>query len=458
MSHEERLARVVAAVKERRASDGHASLRKQAVSHFVPNPHDPRHRDRKLDVRDLNHILSLDVEARRCTAEPGVTFADLVRETLKVGLAPKLVPELETITLGGAVAGCAVESMAHRHGGFHDSCLEYELVTAAGEVVRCSRERDTELFEMVHGSYGTLGVLTQLTFELIPAAPFVHMRYLRFDSYEALHARMVAACDEPGVDFVDAIGHARDTFVLCLGTFTQTAPESPSSYRGEKIFYRSTLERTEDTLTTYDYFFRYDTDCHWATQTLPGMRSAIGRKLLGRFMLGSTNLLRWTERLRPLFKLQKHAPVVIDLFVPKNGAAQFYRWYEREVGYYPLWLVPYRMRAPYAFLSESHCSGDDLYIDFAVYGLPNDRPDRDYSRMLERYTFELQGIKTLISENHYDAATFWRIYDRPRYQRVKQRVDPGNLFRDVFEKMCLRGTEPESEKPLTQMSVAERTR
>ncbi len=137
-------------------------------------------------MRELVEILEIDVQNQTCTADPGVTFCDLVRATLAKGLAPMLVPELETITLGGAVAGCAVESMAHKHGGFHDSCLEYEVVTAKGELLHCSREPSSELFEMLHGSYGTLGIITQLKFKLIPAKPFVLMQYWKFTAAERI--------------------------------------------------------------------------------------------------------------------------------------------------------------------------------------------------------------------------------------------------------------------------------
>ena len=59
-----------------------------------------------------------------------MTFVDLVAATLRHGLVPIVVPELKTITIGGAVAGCSIESMSFRYGGFHDTCLEYEVITA----------------------------------------------------------------------------------------------------------------------------------------------------------------------------------------------------------------------------------------------------------------------------------------------------------------------------------------
>ena len=44
-------------------------------------------------------------------------------------------------------------------------------------------------------------------------------------------------------------------------------------------------------------------------------------------------------------------------------------------------------------------------------------------RRLQDKTRELFGIKTLISKNTYDEATFWSIYNRPAYLALKQRYD-----------------------------------
>ena len=116
----------------------------------------------------------------------------------------------------------------------------------------------------------------------------------------------------------------------------------------------------------------------------------------------------------------------------------------RNRRYFPLWLVPYRMPAPYRFLSDGHrarTAGDELYVDFAVYGLKNDRPGVNFSELLELKTYEMDGIKTLISENHYDETTFWTIYNREGHARVKQQTDPHNLFRGLYEKFHFqRGT------------------
>ena len=72
----------------------------------------------------------------------------------------------------------------------------------------------------------------------------------------------------------------------------------------------------------------------------------------------------------------------------------------------------------------------------AIYGMPNSEPERDWSAVFEAQTFAHDGVKTLISRNHYDRERFFQIYDEPRYAAAKARLDPQALFhRGVFDKL-----------------------
>lgn len=408
---------------------------KGGVSHVVPLPGRRRPRGASIDISNLNQILSIDTQTRTCTAEPGVTFAELIKATLAKGLIPAVVPELEGITIGGAVAGCSVESMSYKVGGFHDTCLEYEIITGQGEVLRCSPDCEPHAFEMIHGSYGTLGVLTQLTFKLLPAKQFVHMEYRKFNSFEAFRTEMNDRCRVGDYEFVDGIIHDRKTFVLCLGKFTDTAPYV-SDYRWLNIFYKSTATRSEDYLTTFDYCFRYDTECHWLTKTVPLLETKPARFALGKFILGSTNLIKWSNRLENVLKFKKRPDVVVDVFIPEKRFADFYAWYESEFDFFPLWVIPYRMPRTYSWISEEHvaATSDDLFIDCAVYGKQNCDPKIDYSELLEKKTYELGGIKTLISRNHHTKDEFWKIYHQENHKKAKLRLDPNGTFPELYDK------------------------
>ena len=144
LNHEQKINRIAKQLKEYKKTKP-LSLKKKAVSHEVPKLNDKRHSDEKIDISDLNDIIKIDPKKRICIAESGVTFVDLVRATIKYNLVPIVVPELKTITIGGAVAGCSIESMSYKYGGFHDTCVEYEVITAKGDVLICSPDNKNSL-------------------------------------------------------------------------------------------------------------------------------------------------------------------------------------------------------------------------------------------------------------------------------------------------------------------------
>jgi FAD/FMN-containing dehydrogenase len=311
------------------------------------------------------------------------------------------------------------------------------VVTTDGEVLRCSRDLEPLLFGMIHGSYGTLGILTRISFRLVRAEAFVHVRYERYRSAGEFHAAAVTRAGQGDADFVDGIVHGPDRFVLCVGRFVPEAPFT-SSYRWLDVYYRSTRHLAEDYLSTADYFFRYDTDAHWVSRTVPPMEWKPVRFVAGRWVLGSTNLIRWSKRLEPLFGLRRRPDVLVDLFIPSERCQEFYDWYLRDVRYFPLWVVPYRIPEVYPWVDRRWAEGfgGDLFFDLAIYGMRNSEPAVDWSQIFEEKTYELGGIKTLISRNHYAAGRFWEIYDRENYEKAKARLDPHGLFPDVYSKLC----------------------
>jgi FAD/FMN-containing dehydrogenase len=63
-----------------------------------------------LDTSGLTGVIAVDPVARTADVAGMCTYEDLVTATLLYGLAPLVVPQLKTITLGGAVTGLGIES------------------------------------------------------------------------------------------------------------------------------------------------------------------------------------------------------------------------------------------------------------------------------------------------------------------------------------------------------------
>jgi FAD/FMN-containing dehydrogenase len=129
-----------------------------------------------LDLRGLNRILDFDRERGLITVEAGATWPELMRGYLarqagddafaRWGIRQKQTGA-DNLTLGGALA-------ANIHGRgltcppFSADVVSFHIITACGELVLCSREREPELFSLVVGGYGLLGVVVAITLQLVP--------------------------------------------------------------------------------------------------------------------------------------------------------------------------------------------------------------------------------------------------------------------------------------------------
>ena len=122
-----------------------------------------------LDVSGLTGVVEVDGDVAE--VQGMCTYEHLVEVTLAHGRIPLVVPQLRTITLGGAVSGLGIESTSFRSGLPHESVLEMDVLTGAGEVV--TTKPGDELFDAFPNSYGSLGYATRLRIELEQVPSYV---------------------------------------------------------------------------------------------------------------------------------------------------------------------------------------------------------------------------------------------------------------------------------------------
>lgn len=119
-----------------------------------------------LDLRRLRRILAWDPETGILDAEPGVSIAEIWRYALGDGWWPAVVPGTMHPTLGGCIAMNVHGKNCWRRGTVGDHCLELDLLLPSGEVRTLSRLREPDLFHAVIGSFGQLGVVTRVRWQL----------------------------------------------------------------------------------------------------------------------------------------------------------------------------------------------------------------------------------------------------------------------------------------------------
>ncbi len=415
-----------------------------------------------LDVSGLGGVISIDAANRTADVQGMCTYETLVAATLAQGLMPTVVPQLRTITLGGAVTGLGIESSSFRAGLPHEAVRELDILTGAGEIVTATPDGPhAELFEAFPNSFGSLGYAVRLRVGLEPVRPYVRTRNVRFSSVpEAMAAigRLVADRTHDGdpVDFLDGVLFAADEIYLVVGTWADAAgqggagqggaPSGASDYTGERIYYRSLRERESDLLTVHDYLWRWDTDWFWCSKAFGAQHPAVRRWWPARLrrsdvyhrIVALENRYRLAATIDRRRGLPARERVVQDVEIPLGRTADFLGWYLDHVPMTPVWLCPLVARRSWPLYP---ITPGEVYVNVGFWGtvpIEPGRADGDLNRDVEAAVTEHGGHKSLYSDAYYDDATFWRLYGGDAYRAAKSRYDPSGRLADLYAKVVRR--------------------
>ena len=406
-----------------------------------------KHAGSALDARAFGHVLGVDAAEGWVDAEGLVTYEALVDATLPHGVMPAVVPELKTITLGGAAAGVGIEASSFRHGLVHETLVELDVLCGSGDVITCRRDNaHADLFYGFPNSYGTLGYALRLRARVVPVQPYVALTHTRFTDAERFFAALEAAC-RSDLDFVDGVAFAPGELYLNTGRFASAAPYT-SDYTYERIFYQSIREREHDYLTVDDFIWRWDTDWFWCSKNI-GVQNPLVRRLFGRKRLGSRTyqkIMRWNSRwkLTGRFDRWRHGhveSVIQDVDVPLAAAGRFLHFFQREVPIAPVWICPLRAGPDADRFALYPMKPGELYVNFGFWDVVRTAQRHDdghFNRLVEREVAALGGIKSLYSESYYSREDFDAQYGGDAYRALKRRYDPDGAFRALYDKCVLK--------------------
>lgn len=407
----------------------------------------PRTRPR-IDLGHFDEVVRVDPHAHVIEAEGMTTFVDLADATLAAGAMPAVVPQLKSITLGGAVAGVGIEATSFRHGLVHDTIVAMDILTGDGRIVACTPDNEhRDLFHGFPNSYGTLGYALKLTARTVPVKRHVRVEHARYGDADRFFADLRARCADADVDFVDGVAFARGDLVLSCARCVDDAPYV-SDYTYDHVYYRSLREKPVDYLTTRDYLWRWDTDWFWCSRNV-GAQNPLVRRLLGRSRLNSITyqkIMRWNTRWRVTDALNRirgiHSESVIqDVDIPIARAGEFLDFLHAEVGIVPIWICPIAAPVPNAEATLYSLPRGTLSVNFGFWDTVSSREPRPagfVNRRIERKVSEVGGIKSLYSDSYFTEDEFWSIYNRPAYAALKARYDPAGALGDLYVKCVLR--------------------
>ncbi|OXA58776.1 delta(24)-sterol reductase [Folsomia candida] len=402
---------------------------------------------------DLNDIIEIDVVKKRLTIEPGMMMGQLTKILTDKGFTIPVVPELDTLTVGGLICGGGIETSSHHHGLFSDVVTSFELVTADGDVLNCSETENSDYFYAVPGSSGTVGFLTSATIPLIPAGKYMQIEYVHVDSIP--NAVKLMQQRNKNHAYVEGIIYSMTDVMLMFGDMTSN-PSDPSRInyinRWYKPFFHNIVENVMNNIKSSknnakyieyfplrDYFHRHSRGMFWqAENTLPALSNPLILLLFGWLHPLNTHAV-W--RLLPKFVIRfiTGDQLLQDFCVPTVKLDEFLQKCDTIFKVYPIWLCPVKMQNKSMAKTPEIYGGD--YMDLGFYGPPinSEHSISDRIRECEQYMLKNNGFLGIYAEIFLTKGELRQIHCTAAYDKVRNSSSSCRQgFPDVFDKITRR--------------------
>ena len=143
----------------------HEKLKVLGTRHCFNNIADSK--DDFLSLRSMDKVVALDAQARTVTVEAGMSYGQLAPYLDSKGFALHNLASLPHISIAGACT-TGTHGSGIKNGNLSTAVSGLEMITAAGDVVTLSRQKDGEKFRGAVVGLGALGAITKVTLDIQP--------------------------------------------------------------------------------------------------------------------------------------------------------------------------------------------------------------------------------------------------------------------------------------------------
>lgn len=116
--------------------------------------------DTLIDIRSYNKVVNIDTDLKQITVQSGLRLSILLEEIEKLGWCIPCLPDINTITIGGALATGTHGTSGYILANYMKKC---RVVFADGSI-RVVSEGE-ELMDALRVSIGVLGIFSEVTFQ-----------------------------------------------------------------------------------------------------------------------------------------------------------------------------------------------------------------------------------------------------------------------------------------------------
>ena len=172
-----------------------------------------------LDMTSLSEVRGVDEAALTAACQGGVTWRTLLGRCAELGLSPPVLTNNLDVTVAGTLSTAGLGVASWREGTQADNCVELEVVTGEGEIVRCSHHTNREVFDAVRAGLGLFGVITEARLKLRRHQAGFRSFYLLYDDLPALLDDCQLLMNEERFDYLEG------WCVPCPQGFKNVGPE-----------------------------------------------------------------------------------------------------------------------------------------------------------------------------------------------------------------------------------------
>ena len=155
-----------------------------------------------LDMTSLNQVKGVREDA--VTVQGGIKWRALVEHLAPQRLSPPVLTNNLDVTVGGTLSMGGLGVASWRYGTQADNCLELEVVTGAGEIVRCSVSENRDLFDAARCGVGQFGVITEAVLKVRRHGPRFRSFYLLYDDLTALLDDLKTVMNDARFDYLES--------------------------------------------------------------------------------------------------------------------------------------------------------------------------------------------------------------------------------------------------------------
>jgi len=366
---------------------------------------------RLLSIDLLDRVVAVDHEACTITVEAGMAIRRLNHELAERGLALSNMGDIDSQTIAGAIS-TGTHGTGARFGGLATFLRAMEMVTADGEVLRCSPDEEPDVFHTARVGLGALGVVTKVTLQCEPAFNLHHIERPR------RLPDVLASLDEE----VQANDHFEfywlphtDSCAIIANNRTEDATLEKSAYKTwrAEVFYPN-------------FFFGALVAAGRAVpRTVPRIAGVVAGTL------GTTELTKRSDRIFVSTRLIRF--IEMEYAIPREHAAEAVlavRDMVDEKGFRVSFPVEVRFVAA-DDIPLSMASGRESC--FIAVHMARGVDHEPYFRSVESIMDRFGGRPHWGKLHHQEAATLETRYPEwSRFRDVRARLDPDGRFRNAY--------------------------